>query len=415
MLYHLGLFLGSSYGAHGGLFEEAIHSSYDSTRFVSRSTDVGRTIQSGSAMIRGLFSSLEGTPQRAYPVLHNRPTSQDVALLVWNGNPSVVLWMDIMQDDLLQFLNQHTLELFEGNTTLLEEIGREIGLLDECTPSDPERWAPFQCGLDIQDAVNCALSAGFAAERYPTGVANFEQLTKILEDYNAYTMWGIDNMENGGKYQAATGTLGFVLAQEIIETAAAAAASARTTSSPYVLLNHYSGHDTTLMPLWMTLGNDSLTNPLFGAAMIFEFYFVSADNDSSHTDTDVWVRARIGAPGQLPGDHNYIFEWYQLYCVNTTDGSTYQPLDAEVGCPLADWNAFVQLQGPSINIPNAGAGGASCYYDEAWMASVNCTPHDKVSTTSDPSSKICQDFRTNCINACGQHHAMTSHLDCVAI
>jgi hypothetical protein len=57
MLYHLGRFLADAYGGEGGPFEKAIHTNYDSTRFLSRSTDVGRTIQSGSAMIRGLFAA----------------------------------------------------------------------------------------------------------------------------------------------------------------------------------------------------------------------------------------------------------------------------------------------------------------------------------------------------------------------
>jgi hypothetical protein len=326
--------------------------------------------------------------------------------------------MDVMQNDLLTFLNQHTLQLFP-NYTVLEEMGREIGLLDECTPSNPSKWVPFTCGLDIQDAVNCALSSGVAHERYPTAVANFAQLTKVLEDYNAYTMWGIDNIENGGKYQAATGTLGFALAQEIVDTAAAAAAASSMLSSssppggsPYVLLNHYSGHDTTLMPLWMTLGNHSLLNPLFGAAMMFEFYF---SNNNNSNNGDVWVRARYGEPGQLPGNHNYTFEWYTLYCVNVTDGSTYRSLEADVGCSLADWSAFIEQQGPSVAIPNAGAGGASCYFDPSWMPSVNCTPHNNVSSGDPSATKVCRDFRTSCVNACGEQHAMTPLLDCVAL
>lgn len=404
MLFQLGVFLANTYGQDGGLFNGPIHTSYDPVRFVSRSTDVGRTIQSGAAMIAGLFAALEGTPQRAYPVLHNRPTNQDVALLVWDGNPSVVLWMDIAQEQLLTFLNEHTLTLFP-NASVLEVMGREVGLLDECTPSDPTKWVPFMCGLDLQDAVNCGLSSGFAHERYPTGVANFNQLTKVLEDYNAYTMWGFDDMKNGGRYQAATGTLGFALAQEIVETAATSASGDPSSS---VLLNHYSGHDTTLMPLWMTLGNDSLVNPLFGAAMVFEFYH----SPSSSSSRVPWVRARIGAPGQLPDNHTYEFEWYSLYCVNATDGSTYRPSDAAVGCPLADWNAFILQQGPPAA---AGGGDASCYFDASKMASVNCTPTDKVGRRNGGDNTVCRNFRSSCINACGTAHAMTAQLDCVPI
>lgn len=400
MLYHLGWFLKTEYDS---LFGQFTATGYDPVRFFSRSTDVARTIQSGSAMIRGLFSALEGTPQRAYPVIHNRPVDEDETLLVWDGNPSVVLWMDVVQNRLLALLNNITLQLFP-NATILEAIGREIGLLDECTPSDPSKWSPFNCALDCQDAVNCALSAGFAVERFPTGVAQFDQLTKVLEAFNAYTMWGIDDLDNGGAYQAATGTLGYALAQDIVLTAASAAVPP-SQGVPSTLLNHYSGHDTTLMPLWMTLGNDSLTNPLFGAAMVFEFYFANGSSSSAMNGNEAaWVRARIGAPGQLPDNHNYTFDWYTLYCVHPTDGSTYRA-EGDVGCPLKDWSAFIAQQGPKVADP-------SCYYESGWMPSVNCTPSDSVAGGGN-AVRVCAAFRAACLNACGDGYAMTPELGCV--
>lgn len=366
MLYHLGLALREKYDA---TLQPSAY--YDPDLFHSSSTDMPRTLQSGAAMLRGLFRNLEGTPEQVYPVLHTRPLNEDERLLVWTGWPAVVLEYAGCMPQFVDLMTEVTAMIFFNST--LQAIGAEIGLGEECSgPKDP-----FQCALDAQDFLTCMTAIG-QDSAYPIAQQYRIQLDMVLELYNANSMWGYDNLYNKGNFQRQVGTLGYKLATHIISRAKAGTE----------VLQHYSGHDTTLMPLWMTLGNRSLINPVFGEAMVFAFTKDEATNEIS-------IAAEIGWPGQLPGNHSYTFEPYWLQCMSSS-GVLYNATQ----CPLADFELFISTRGPENP---AGI----CYASAAMLEAESCQAWQPATTSA------CKAYRSSCRGACGLGFAMTSNLSCI--
>jgi hypothetical protein len=198
-------------------------------------------------------------------------------------------------------------------------------------------------------------------------------------------MWGYDAAFNGGKFVATMGTYGYLLAKDLISKARAGGS----------VLEHYSGHDTTLMPLWMTLGNYSLINPAFAATMLFEAY---VNTSTAVNTTSVFLVAKLGNPGQLPDDHDYTFEPYTLMCI-APNGQGY---NSSSGCPLDDFERFINTRGPAT--PEG-----ICYVPKEWLALFDCEP----SSTTFASSPVCVTYRQACLGACGVNASMTSSYACV--
>ena len=372
MLFHLGLYLRENYND-----TLQPYSFYDFRTFRSRSTDVGRTLQSGSAMISGLFEHLLDTHDRPVPVISTKPLDQATKLLVWSGWPSIVVWQVINSPSFFVLMNNLTLTLFDAST--LQEIGDAQGLSLECTPNTPG-YNPFNCALESQDVMNCARSSGDAIPQIVQ--QHQQQLDQVLSWYNSYSMWGFDDEVNGGRFVKVMGTYGYVLAKDIIDRA----------RSSEAVLEHYSGHDTSLMPLWMTLGNYSLTNPAFAAAMIFETYSVGDDNSS------LFIVAKLGNPGQLPDDHSYSFEPYLLFCI-TASGELYNSTE---GCILDDFERYIDTRGP--NTPEG-----ICYVPDEWLRLFDCAPN----STTFASSEACITYRQSCLGACGANGTMAANYSCV--
>jgi hypothetical protein len=372
MLFHLGIYLRENYNETLQPYDY-----YDFRTFRSRSTDVGRTLQSATSMISGLFMHLLDTEDRAVAVVSTKPLDQATKLLVWEGWPSIVVWQLINSAGFFQYLNKLTLTILSNET--LQQIGEAQGLALECTPNTPG-FNPFNCALDAQDVMNCARSSG---DPIPSVVEqNAAQLTQVLSWYNSYSMWGYDSAVNDGKFVEKMGTYGYLLAKDII-------ARARTSDA---VLEHYSGHDTTLMPLWMTLGNYTLVNPAFAAAMIFEAY---VDNASNGT---LFIVAKFGNPGQLPDDHSYEFEPFTLSCISST-GELY---NTSAGCLLDDFERFVDTRGPST--PEG-----ICYVPAEWLPLFDCLPN----STTYASNPACIAYRQACLGACGPQGSMAANYSCV--
>jgi hypothetical protein len=376
MLFQLGVHLRGKYNSTLQPYKY-----YDPDRFASTSTNFPRTIQSANELIRGLFEHLKGTAESAVPSISTLPHRLDTELLVWTGWPAVRLFMVLNAGLFNTAMNAETLKILSPE--VLRAIGHEVGILELCD-SGSTAYSPFFCALNAQDVCNCRLSEG-TAETLPTTRKFFPQLTRVLEEYNAFSMWRYDEMTTGGRFIRDVGTLGYVLALSIID----AIKENRT------VFRHFSGHDTTLMPLWMTLGNYSLLNPPFGAAMVFEVF-----SDPHFNGSTVFVSVKIGSPGQLPGNHNYTFENYTLHCMTHT-GALYA---SGRGCPLEDLERYVRSRGPTSS---AGI----CYVEPKWKDLMNCTPGRDGAALSE----LCIYYRTNCRDACGPRHGMMGDLSCVPI
>lgn len=411
MLAHLGEYLRAHYPVT--LFSES--STYNSQIFVSESTMLPRTLQSASAMLHGMFSNTSN--DEVSPVIHTKPLSESEALLVWNGNPSVVLWSAAVQDNVTQMLSNAVSKKFSVEE--LATIGSETGLDLECNASlGPNHFVPFTCALDAQDVVTSfmaqhGLSATLAA--FPTAASRYVDLTSVLEAYNSYSMWEYDDKVNNGAFQRAMGTLGYELAMKIIGVASTQLSPLPLPQPPSesgvypVRLQHYSGHDTTLMPLWMTLGNYSLLNPLFAATMLFEFYSEGDDNASL-----TYVVARYGHPGQTPDDHAFAFEPYTLYCMSE-DGEIYpstplpfianrsQSSEIAIGCLLDDWTRFISSRGPTV-------ADGECFAMPEILDLFGCNPVTTYNPSA-PLSEVCLTFRMGCgAAACALHNTSDSSI-----
>jgi hypothetical protein len=374
MLTNLGTYLRHNYN-------ETIrpYSFYNPDAVHTQSTDVDRTIQSADALLRGLYSHLEGTPEMVYPVVNTRDISRETELLVWDGWPALVMWSAATDSHFFPTLSQYLLQNVV-NATVLAAVGEEIGLNEECDPTLPT-FFPFQCAIDAEDMYSAAITTGMTA-KFPVTGRFYPQLVEALVTYNVFAMGKFDEDTNGGKFLAAVGSFGYPLAESLLAHLADGSRS----------LTHYSGHDITLIPLYNALGNTTMLNPRFGAAMIFESYVT----DSS----SVFVVAKSGEPGQTPeSNFTYTFHNFSLTCI-AGNGAVYY---SAVGCPLEDLQRYVATRAPQSSM-------GICYTSGTTQLALNCTPSD-----SAPPETYCSYYRGMCLDACGDNGAMTSDLSCVPV
>lgn len=256
----------------------------------TQSTDVDRTIQSAGALLRGLYMHLDNTPERVYPVVNTRDVERETELLVWDGWPALVMWSAATNAEFFPMVSQDILQNVL-NATALAAIGQEIGLTEECDSTLPT-FFPFQCAIDAEDMYSCAITTG-TTDKYPVTGHFYPQLVEALVTYNVYAMGKFDEVTNGGAFLKAVGSFGFPLAEALVSHLADGSRS----------LTHYSGHDITLIPLYNALGNFTMLNPRFGAAMIFESW-VDTNEDGA---TSTFVVASLGNLGsrRSPTSHTH--------------------------------------------------------------------------------------------------------------
>lgn len=385
MLTNLGRYLRARYNATIQPYDY-----YNSDMVHSQSTDVDRTIQSADCLLRGLYEHLDGTVQRVYPVVHTREIDRETELLPWDGWPALVMWSAATSVPFFTMTSKVTLDIISAED--LKLIGDEIGLSEECDPASPA-YFPFQCAIDAEDFYSCAMTTGKTAALPITGKF-YGLLVQCLESYNLYAMGKFDQLTNGGNFTRAVGTFGFPLAVDIIQRMKQSLPSGNPVPTMSPVLSHYSGHDITLIPLYNTLGNTTLLNPLFGAAMIFEVWA----KDGATSSNSFFVTAKIGQPGQTPDTNfSYTFSNFTMSCM-TNKRVVYQ---SSSGCPLGDFENYVLNRGPQSAM-------GTCYTSEATRAILNCTFSDPPTAPS-----YCNYYRSMCIDACGQGGAMTPQYECV--
>ncbi|CUG90372.1 histidine phosphatase, putative [Bodo saltans] len=346
----------------------------------TQSTDVDRTIQSADALLRGLYEHLEGTPEMVYPVVNTRDISRETELLVWDGWPALVMWSAATDSQFFPMLSNDLLQNVV-NASVLAAVGEEIGLNEECNPTLPT-FFPFQCAIDAQDMYSAAITTGTTG-KFPVTGQFYPNLVEALVTYNEYAMGKFDEETNDGKFLAAVGSFGYPLALALLSHLADGGRS----------LTHYSGHDITLIPLYNALGNFTMLNPRFGAAMIFESW---QPDDSS----PVFIVAKSGEPGQTPeSNFTYTFQNFSLTCM-TASGAVYHSLS---GCPIGDLRRYVSSRAPQ-------SPRGICYTSDSTQLALNCTAGD-----SAPPETYCSYYRGMCLDACGDDGAMTADLLCVPI
>lgn len=363
---------------------------YDPDVVHTQSTDVDRTIQSAGCLLHGLFSSLEGTANQVYPVIHTQEIQRETELLVWDGWPALLLWSFATQKPFFAMVDEAILNII--SPVQLAAIGEEIGLMEECDPRSPGFFA-FQCAIDAEDFYSYSLTVGTAG-KLPITAQFYPQLEACLETYNRYAMGKFDQITNGGKFEAAVGTYGYYLMQDILQQFMTPSWSATAPDAGGRRLSHYSGHDITLMPLTNTLGNTTMLNPPFGTAIVFEEWGPEGDD----TVDNAFIAVKFGLAGQTPeSNYEYEFTNFTLTCINSS-GNTYTSAD---GCPLMDLVRFVETRGPQSPM-------GICYANQSTLEAINCTV-----CMPAPPNTYCSYYRSMCIDACGPNGAMTANLTCV--
>jgi hypothetical protein len=376
MLFSLGQRLQTDYPTfpfQDPAYVAASGSVYNPKRIHAHSTDVDRTVQSAASLLRGLMAPLGAAwsdelqpPHRFVPSVKGVVKSQAKEMLVWASWPNLIVRSTATQVQFDAMMDQRIAGLFSPSD--LAAFGREANAEALCASN------PFQCALQAQDLITCALSnmpASAASSLFPTCFANYAKLTQVMVDYNSVSMYNASD-----PFDAQIGTKGYLLAQDILALLEAPGLSA--TANP--LFRDFSGHDITLMPFAETIGNTSLTNPLFAGAFVLE---LRQDSTARRT-----IKLRYGEPDQqFNSSFGYNFFDFGLTCVNP-NGEPYIAAPT-AGCPLDDWARFLATRGPQ-------SAAGICYLSESVLQGVMCLPTQTVSSAPSELTPLCRFYRQSC-------------------
>lgn len=360
---------------------------YSSEYFNSRSTDLPRTLQSADAFLRGLFPNLTSF----FPVVHTVSFWSDELLLV-DALPAFHLPDVIDSQTNLNVLTPFVLEKIDNET--LSQVGMELHLDSVC--SGPT-YNIAGCALEVQDVM-----ASYASQTIDNGTSRLSlyPLSNGLLPMFQYFRWKwntpLFSYNASRPTDRQRGSLGQNLANEIV--ASMIDKIFGNQSKPFVF-KEWSAHDSTVMPLCATLGQNGMMLPLFGQS-----YFIELLNDtaSSVPPTDLSrysVRILYGAPDQGPGDHAFEADPFPLSCTNSS-GVTYSTME---DCPLEDFRRYILGS-------KAKSDAGYCYLDDRILESINCEASN--STAKDPNS-LCVFYRSRCQDyACGENYMNTTDWSC---
>ncbi|KAK7199979.1 membrane-bound acid phosphatase 2 [Novymonas esmeraldas] len=367
MLLNVGAFLRSRYNTDATVVSAPLFESlkYNLDVSYSRSTDVLRTLQSAEALLRGFFPDTDSL----YPAIHTVEESKDV-LLNSNTQPWLKFFYSNNKPLLHAVCNLLTDELF-SDWTELTRIGAQIYLEGYCSVYETRS----DCARTLFD-VGAAKKAVGQLDQYPLLQANYEKLKRIstvLFDYEYHYNQSDPLMfKQGGR------------GQPFVQQMAKNMEDVMAGSNKFKLM-HYSAHDTTLGPIWGTLGDrtpDGMMPP-FAQALVAELL-------QNKTTKAYYVRILRGRPGQSP-DTNYAFEWdaaWQMRCIDAANNMYNATGNI---CPFADFKRLVRWSEP-------GDVRGYCYLDQQSIDIANCPTERVIYGT--PSSVLvpstCQFYRAAC-------------------
>lgn len=376
MLASLGRTVRDWYGSDGNT---VLPPAYDPYLVYTRSTSVTRTIQSADAFLRGAFPNLTDF----YPAIENVHIADDHLLDTSAAWPSVALHLEnrgMFISEMTAYVNAH----FTADE--LVRIGQET-FQDILCPT----YAAY-CALTGQDFAQAWRSQGILKPESFLATA-IHRLDAVIETWNRLRF----GYSKTNPFDLAIGSQGTLLAQEILSQAAAPVqpSAGDTPAKSSASLIEFSAHDTTLMPLYATMGT-SAWRPRFAEAILFEVYQDATDPAMGT------IRAFWGHPEQTPGDHLYSFAPYPMHCV---DGQGIEFINApnrsdtkNLGCTLTQWNAYLETTAPRA----AGDGWCSFFAPDQVVACPNASVPVNAST-----QPACLAFRTKCpATACGAAAAL---------
>jgi hypothetical protein len=368
MLESLGKTLGKWYAP-------SLPAKYDPYVIHSRSTGITRTLQSSASFLRGLFPNMSSF----YPAIHSRKIENELLMDPGDAWPSIGMRNEILRPTWNARLADVALALFTEAD--LVRLGRET-YQDSVCPT-----YGIYCIMFAQDSAQSMRSAGTASPWLISQLPKLDSIISKLEE-----MMFPYNTSN--YFDLMVGSQGQRLIRKIVGEAESLVTGVPPGTDPLPYLIEFSAHDTTLMPLYVTLGQphgvgfSAGMRPVFAETIVFEFF--KLENSSLR------IRAYGGAPEQTPGPHKYTFKPFPLRCINRENGETYinAPLRSDtvnLGCPLDDFVAYINTTVPQA--PNTDADGGWCVRVEE-LQQLACPPTGvPVNVTSQPS---CLTFRQKC-------------------
>lgn len=364
MLLNAGTYLREEYGASSS--HAFLSDQYDPVTAYSRSTDMDRTLQSASALLRMLFPARADNSDLA--VIHSRDLSTDFAMLPYNAPATTVraaaegvAFEEMMSAEIQASLTDDT----------IQQMAREAYMEGYCNdPARTVRANRVQCFNFLFD-VGAAFRSRGNLGSFPTLSANFPTLEHIQ---------GVGNKFNNGynasdAYDQQRGSPGYLLAQMLVSNMRSTVAG----TNAYNFM-HYSGHDLTIAPLSSAFGDSSIVAmmPPYASTIIVELL-------ESTTNGKPVARVLRGKAGLTP-DTGFAFTsapFTTLQC-KSASGAVYTATDGV--CLLDDLARFVDSTAPR------STAGSSCYVTDKYREWMACPAVD----SSDAPSSICATYRNNC-------------------
>ena len=344
---------------------------YDLGAFANHADTIDRTIQSSAAMLHGLFEFNES--YQFYPAIKTVKSSY-TAMLPWNSYPIYLLHTATTADS----LGDYALRTYLGKPGY--PTSEEIIAVGNETKNTYCSLGLNPCFSVSYDFLTVMITLG-KFDEYPTAVSVWSKYQKLFNVIMRLQQYDYDAVVANTSFFEDAGYPGSYLAQEIAESA--------LHSGP--ALHEWSGHDTTLMPLFVALGNTTFVYPDFATTLIFEIFSKNGTKQ---------LRAKLGSPEQTPGDHPYTFGDFALQCLD--QGNRQYTVTSE-GCPVNDFRRYIESRSNPAPLGVCGVLESDKEY--------NLCPGSN--TTAAPPDTTCYIFRNTCpYSACGTSRYMTKNLGC---
>lgn len=382
MMVNIGSFLRERYNSDATVVDEPFLPSPDYSLSVvqSRSTDVLRTLQSADRLLDGMFPNVT----RLIPAIHTVVASTDL-LLRSDAQPWVELYQSYATDAIRARMNPVVDAIFP-DWTELTQLGALVFSEGYCAVYKKR----YDCAKRLYDIAAAWRSVG----QLPAAVeARYEDLHNISASYYRY-QWYYNASD---PFCVQQGGRGQPFLQQVLANINGFVAGTNT----YKVM-HYSAHDTTIAPVWGTLGDSSAyaMQPPYSQTLVLELL-------KQATTGEYGVRVLRGWPGQTP-DTNFTFSWdptWQLQCRDST-GTNY----AATGnlCPLADFQRYVQS---TVATDPRGM----CLLDTETAAVLNCPTAAAEQAGAVTLSDSCAFYRAKCpAYSCAAGYVLSAAgLDCV--
>ena len=260
----------------------------------------------------------------------------------------------------------------------MNELSEASGLREYCQSADTnvtKRLAEHgSCALIIQDIAAAMEAQG---KLPPNLKLWFPTLTSLLIEYNRIRF----AYDPNNHFHTTRGALGYNLASTILSQF-----TAQSQGFGVPFFKEYSTHDTTMTPLYTTVGNENYL-PNFGQTVIFELVEV---------DSVFYVQAYTGYPIQTPSNHSYDSNMQRM---KLTCRHPNQTEYTDMRCSLADWGRFIESRKGSF-------GNSRCYVSPEDIHAIGC---DRVGEV--PLHPLCIVYRRDCPSQGCPKGTLLNHTD----